>query len=258
MDDGPRNTEQPMEPTTPFDLNQAIQRWREDLGQSPAFRSENLFELESHLRDSVATLQRQGLSDEEALLVATKRLGTAASLESEFAKRNVQLVWLDRALWVLVGVQLWGLATGISHVFRILTTAVLPGINSWLSTYGFSQISVGAIPQIVQAITLPIILLSGAKLVMGLNHRLQKNGKSPVVYFQQRPRMLAAIFAFLSILPWVITYCGSYLVSVYGPQRIYGAGYSVGWAYGAQGLHIVIFSALVLVLARKRLRLRLN
>src|ERR1043165_8539789 len=69
MADGSRNTEQPMEATTPFDLNQAIQRWRENLGQSPAFRSENLFELESHLRDSIATLQRQGLSDEEALLV---------------------------------------------------------------------------------------------------------------------------------------------------------------------------------------------
>src|ERR1051325_853206 len=83
MADGSRNTEQPMEATTPFDLNQAIQRWRENLGQSPAFRRENLFELESHLRDSVATLQRQGLSDEEALMVATKRLGSAAELAAK-------------------------------------------------------------------------------------------------------------------------------------------------------------------------------
>ena len=43
--------------STPFDLNQAIQQWRDGLAQSPAIRGENLDELEVHLRDSVATLQ---------------------------------------------------------------------------------------------------------------------------------------------------------------------------------------------------------
>ena len=51
-----------METTTSFDLNRAIQSWRENLAQSPAFRGENLNELESHLRDSVATWQARGLS----------------------------------------------------------------------------------------------------------------------------------------------------------------------------------------------------
>ena len=42
-----------MQSENSFELNRAIQRWRENLGRSPVFRHENLNELEAHLRDSV-------------------------------------------------------------------------------------------------------------------------------------------------------------------------------------------------------------
>ena len=64
-----------MENQTEFDLNRAMATWRQQLGQSPAYREENLEELESHLRDSIATLAGKGLTDEEAFLVATRRVG---------------------------------------------------------------------------------------------------------------------------------------------------------------------------------------
>jgi len=96
-----------METTTPFDLNRTIQRWRENLSQSAAFRSDNLYELETHLRDSIPALQLQGLSPEEAFVIATKRVGKGRSLETEFGKINGQAVWLDRFLWMLIGAQLW-------------------------------------------------------------------------------------------------------------------------------------------------------
>jgi len=102
-----------MDTTTPFDLNRAIQRWRENLSQSPAFRRENLDELESHLRDSVIALEARGLSAEEAFMVAETRIGKGGTLEKEFAKTNRNSVWLDRLLWMLVGVQVWGLASGL-------------------------------------------------------------------------------------------------------------------------------------------------
>jgi len=95
-----------MENQTSFDLNLAIERWREELGQSQAFRTENLDELEAHLRDSVTRLQTHGLSVEEAFLVAGRRIGKNGPLEAEFAKINGQAVWLDRFLWLLLGVQL--------------------------------------------------------------------------------------------------------------------------------------------------------
>lgn len=102
-----------METTIPFDLNQAIQSWRENLAQSPAFHDENLDELESHLRDSISTLQTNGLAANEGFLVATMRIGSDAFLKSEFGKVNPQAVWLERALWMLVGIQFWSFVSGV-------------------------------------------------------------------------------------------------------------------------------------------------
>jgi len=96
-----------METPSRFDLNLAIDRWREDLAHSPAFRRENLNELESHLRDSIDRLRTPQLSDEEAFLIATRRLGQTRQLESEFSKWNRNTVWLGRALWMLIGIQIW-------------------------------------------------------------------------------------------------------------------------------------------------------
>lgn len=89
--------------TTPFDLNHAIQTWREELDQSPAFRRENLDELETHLRDSLAVLQTRGLSEEEAFWIAVKRAGNRTMLGEEFGKVNRRGIWLDRVLWMLIG-----------------------------------------------------------------------------------------------------------------------------------------------------------
>jgi hypothetical protein len=84
----PRNAHQIMETTAPFDLNIALQHWRERLGQSPEIKSESLTELESHVRDSVGQLEIKGLSSEESFLIATRRVGSPAQLEPEFAKMN--------------------------------------------------------------------------------------------------------------------------------------------------------------------------
>lgn len=71
-----------------FDLNPAILRWRDTLAQSPQFRAGDLAELESHLRDAVIQLQGRELSEEEAFLIATRRMGSVEQLEVEFGKVN--------------------------------------------------------------------------------------------------------------------------------------------------------------------------
>ncbi len=95
-----------MENSGSFDLNVAIARWRQGLGASSAFRRDNLDELESHLRDTVQTLTTKGLDEEEAFLIAVRRLGYAEPLEREFAKVNSTQVWLVRAIWMLTGILL--------------------------------------------------------------------------------------------------------------------------------------------------------
>ncbi len=82
-----------METSIEFNLNAALRLWRERLAQSPHFRVENLDELESHLRDSVTVLPSKGLSDDEAFLIGTRRVGNEAALEPEFARENGGRGW---------------------------------------------------------------------------------------------------------------------------------------------------------------------
>src|SRR5262245_43079918 len=75
-----------MENETPFDLEKELRKWREQLSRSASLREEEAEELELHLRDAVTVLKAKGLSDEEALWVARKRLGVPEILDKEFSK----------------------------------------------------------------------------------------------------------------------------------------------------------------------------
>lgn len=82
-----------MATSLPFDLNAAFSDWREKLQQSPYFRTENLDELETHLRDSVTVLQTKGLTADEAFMIGSRRVGTADTLEGQFAAENGGRGW---------------------------------------------------------------------------------------------------------------------------------------------------------------------
>lgn len=113
-----------MENLSQFDLNFAIQRWRRALTQSPAMQGEDLDELESHLRDAVGDLKTRGLSEEEAALIAARRLGWVETLSREFGKVNVAVVWRDRAVWMLAGMLLMTVGWDLSGLIASTLTYV--------------------------------------------------------------------------------------------------------------------------------------
>lgn len=113
-----------MEPQTQFDLNRSLTQWREQLAHSPAIKRDNLVELEAHLRDSMAALQARGLSEEEALLVATKRLGQPAQLVTEFGKSNLADVWFNRLVWAMIGL-------AVFRVMQVSLAAVALFSEKW-------------------------------------------------------------------------------------------------------------------------------
>jgi hypothetical protein len=146
-----------MNASTEFDLNAAIRTWRQNLSQSPQFRAENLDELEAHLRDAIATMQGQRLTDEEVFLVATRRLGGVHVLEPEFAKINAREVWLHRALWMLIGVQVWSVLSGLERVASEL--AAVGGLvgygRDWIEAPGQAWLArVAVLSFVAQAATL--------------------------------------------------------------------------------------------------------
>lgn len=121
-----------MEHQTRFDLNTALGRWRENLGRSPSLHAEELDEMEAHLRDATRGLTRQGLSEEEAFLVALRRLGGSAVLEPEFAKVHGG-VWPRRLLWMLLGIQAWSVLSSLA--------GLCAGATEGLARFGGSELS---------------------------------------------------------------------------------------------------------------------
>lgn len=139
---GASNPDQIMETQTKFDLSDSLAQWRTACAQSATIRPETLAELEAHLQDSMAALCRQGLSAEEAFLVGTKRLGAPAQLANEFGKVNPAKIWLDRLVWVLVGILLIQLISQtmfmLSSLITILFRTVVDKPLVLLSNLGIS------------------------------------------------------------------------------------------------------------------------
>jgi hypothetical protein len=78
-------------------LQEQIGQWRDYL-QRRAISSVDVNELEDHLRDQVADLERAGLSDDEAFLVAVKRMGGLNEVSREFAREHSERLWRQLVL----------------------------------------------------------------------------------------------------------------------------------------------------------------
>ena len=245
-----------METTTSFDLNKAIQHWRDNLAQSPAFRSENLYELETHLRDCITMLQCRDLSPEEAFAVATKRIGNAGELENEFGKLNHSAIWLDRALWILIGAQLWALAGNLARHSPVLLNVSLTKLNTLLATYGFGRIPESIPRYWVYALAFPLILIVGASLCVKAHRWAERRGWSPLNFVLNRPALLACVYVVLLALPGLISYGMERLEHLFAWHPHYGMPDVSGFQGIALGiLPTVVFATMVLLIARRRLNL---
>lgn len=74
-------------------LESEIARWRSHVGEIPAVDGRDLDELEAHLREQVSDLVELGLDEEEAFLVAVRRIGRFDELSREFAHEHGERLW---------------------------------------------------------------------------------------------------------------------------------------------------------------------
>ena len=79
-------------------LEQQIEAWRAHLRRSGAITGPDAAELEDHLREQIASLNADGLSDDEAFLVAVKRMGAVDALTREFAREHSERLWKQLVL----------------------------------------------------------------------------------------------------------------------------------------------------------------
>ena len=74
-------------------LEAQIAQWRAFLRRRQAIHGSDVEELEAHLRDQVAALVEAGLADDEAFLVAVKRMGSLDAMSREFAREHSERLW---------------------------------------------------------------------------------------------------------------------------------------------------------------------
>jgi hypothetical protein len=74
-------------------LEEQVGEWRSYLRRRQAIQSSDVAELEDHLREQIAVLSKAGLSDDEAFLVAVKRMGELDALSREFAREHSDRLW---------------------------------------------------------------------------------------------------------------------------------------------------------------------
>ncbi|HDT13308.1 MAG TPA: hypothetical protein ENO03_03015 [Candidatus Aminicenantes bacterium] len=89
-------------------LEERIDQWRQFLRRRQAVHSADVAELEDNLRSQIDALRGAGLDEDEAFLVAVKRLGDLDALAREFAKEYSERLWKQ-----LVGAS-WGDASPLT------------------------------------------------------------------------------------------------------------------------------------------------
>jgi hypothetical protein len=74
-------------------LEEQIGQWRAYLRRRRAIAGSDVEELEAHLRDQVAVLTQSGLAEDEAFLIAVKRMGSLDAVAGEFAREHSERLW---------------------------------------------------------------------------------------------------------------------------------------------------------------------
>ena len=128
-----------------FDLNQNIAQWKEQLRQDAAINAASIDELTDHLRTEVDGLGKAGLTEEEAMLIATRRIGQPTAISAEFRKTNPASIWGSRLFWMVGGYfaclllnAAMFLPAGILQVIAYDKIGVSPQWNTALSCLGIS------------------------------------------------------------------------------------------------------------------------
>ncbi len=74
-------------------LESEIAEWRAFVERAEAVDGRDVEELEAHLRDQIADLKAAGLAEDEAFLIAVKRMGRLDELSREFAREHSGRLW---------------------------------------------------------------------------------------------------------------------------------------------------------------------
>lgn len=85
------------------DVEARIEQWRAGLAGSESLRQSDATELQTHLREEMERLKTTGLRDDEAFLIARRRLGDTAVLKERLATADPRHRVSNRLYWMILG-----------------------------------------------------------------------------------------------------------------------------------------------------------
>lgn len=125
-----------------FNLEKQVTIWHRHVNSQTSITTADAEELRTHLLDLIDDLKDKELDDEEAFLVASKRMGIGFDLADAYAEINKPVTQLRRSLIILAGVLAYFLLYGfINSSSRLLYISLLYfQVNgyvaiSWISKY---------------------------------------------------------------------------------------------------------------------------
>jgi hypothetical protein len=127
-----------MENQTRFDLNAAVENWRNELAAQPNLATDDRRELETHLRDAIAGFQQRGLNDEESFWLARRRVGQPQQIGEEFVKADPAKAWRERIFWMALGIIVfWELTQILTFAAGIALYYLFPSLHELYIKSGF-------------------------------------------------------------------------------------------------------------------------
>jgi cbb3-type cytochrome oxidase subunit 3 len=105
----------------------AINNWRTALSKSGRFSTEQLDELESHLREELDQIQSNELNEEEKLLVAQHRIGSADTLKKAYNRFSISNYF-----------------PFITAIFMVFFYRLVSSVMLWSGTYVYHALTVDA------------------------------------------------------------------------------------------------------------------
>ena len=120
---------------TRFDLNAALENWRNELNAQAQLTPDNRCELERHLVDTMTDLRQRGLNDEEAFWLARRRIGQPQQLAEEFEKARPFNAWRGRVFWAAAGmIVFWQLSLIIAYL-EAMAFHFIPGSETFFPNH---------------------------------------------------------------------------------------------------------------------------
>ncbi len=208
-----------------FRLEDAIENWKLQLNQHQTMTISDIEELQIHLLEEIDILMVAGLNQEEAFVIASRRIGSPGELACEFAKINTVAIWKNRFFWMIIGVLMLQIVSACGNF--LARGGALIGCQ----LIGWNPLNAGVISAVIQITVLTCLFIAFYIAVVPLS-LLRKIPKKTLIGIIIAATALNFFLSHAAGMGFNILIARFYSVEQLGQ-------FSLGCSYSAMGLSVL-------------------